>query len=159
MVGYEFFESLELEENAPRVREEVIELLRAPLCPAQRTTVILAPDQLSLQIHETVGHPTELDRVLRMEASFAGTSFLSPEMEGRFRYGSEVVNVVADATCPRGLGSFGYDDEGVLAQRISIIREGIFSGFLSTRETSYRMEGEAMAQCGQSAGTTSPLSV
>ena len=100
-----------------------------------------------------------VDRVLRMEASFAGTSFLSPEMEGRFRYGSEVVNVVADATCPRGLGSFGYDDEGVLAQRISIIREGIFSGFLSTRETSYRMEGEAMAQCGQSAGTTSPLSV
>jgi len=135
MKGYEHFESLQLAENAPKVREEVLELLRAPLCPSGVTTVILDGNQLALQIHESIGHPTELDRVLGMEASFAGGSFVESHMIGSLVYGSEHVNIVADATCPGGVGSFGYDDEGVPAQRVFLIERGLFAGFLSSRET------------------------
>jgi TldD protein len=90
---------------------------------------------LALQLHESCGHPIELDRVLGTEASFAGTSFLTPDKLGTFRYGSEAVNINADATLPGGLGSFAYDDEGVPAQRTDIVREGLFTGYLSSRET------------------------
>jgi len=94
---------------------------------------------LALQVHESCGHPIELDRVFGTEASFAGTSFLTPEKLGSFRYGSEKVNIVADATVPGGLGSFFFDDEGVPAQRIPIVEEGIFKGYLSSRETAAQL--------------------
>jgi TldD protein len=90
---------------------------------------------VSLQIHESCGHPTELDRVLGSEANYAGMSFLTPDHLGQLRYGSAVVNLVADATSPRGLGTFGYDDEGVPAQRVDLVREGRFVGYLTSRET------------------------
>ncbi|HUU43000.1 MAG TPA: TldD/PmbA family protein, partial [Planctomycetota bacterium] len=110
-------------------------LITAPECPSGERTIILDGGQLALQVHESIGHPIELDRVLGLEAGFAGTSFLKPSDAGKLRYASEFVNVSADATTPGGLGTFGWDDEGVPAQRTDVIREGIFRGFLSSRET------------------------
>ncbi len=133
--GYEFVESLALLENAEQAAREAVELLSAPLCPSGENTLILEGSMLALQVHESCGHPIELDRVFGMESSFAGTSFLTPEKLNTFRYGSDQVNIVADATAPGGLGTFAFDDEGVPAQRVDIINEGIFSGYLSSRET------------------------
>ena len=92
-----------------------------------------------MQVHESCGHPTELDRAFGTEASYAGTSFLTPDMLGGFRYGSDLCDIVADATVPGGLGTFGWDDEGVVAQRVPLIKEGIFVGYLSSRETAPRI--------------------
>ena len=133
--GWEVVERLDLVGNARRIAWEAAALLSAPLCPDLVTTVILDGAQLALQIHESLGHPAELDRVLGTEASYAGTSFLTPEKRGSFRYGSEEVTLVADATAPGGLGSFGWDDEGVPAQRIVLVDRGIFRNYLSSRET------------------------
>ena len=110
-------------------------LVKAETCPSGYFDLVIHPTQPGLQIHESVGHPVELDRVFGYEAGYAGTSFLEPAMAGNFAYGSEHVNIVADATAPRGLGTFGYDDEGVPAQRIPIITKGIFQNFLSSRDT------------------------
>lgn len=133
--GWEYVQSLDLAGEAPRVAAEAAALLTAPSCPVGETTVILGSSQLALQIHESIGHPTELDRVLGSELSFAGGSFLSPDALGQLRYGSGHVNVVADATSPLGLGTFGYDDEGVPAQCVPLIDKGLFTGFLTNRET------------------------
>jgi len=133
--GYEFIASRELPSNAQRIAEEAVALLRAPQCPPTVATVILDSTQLALQVHESCGHPTELDRVLGDEASFAGTSFLTPDKLGTFRYGSPKVNIYADATIPGALGTFGFDDEGVPAQRSAIVEDGIFVGYLMSRET------------------------
>lgn len=133
--GYEHIRTLSLLEEAERTATEAVELIRAKDCPSSETTLVLDAQQLVLQVHESIGHPIELDRVLRMEEAFAGTSFLTPEDRGSLRYGSERVTVTADATLPGGLGSFGYDDEGVRAQRVPVIEEGIFTGFVSSRET------------------------
>lgn len=103
-------------------------------------TLILDATQAALQVHESCGHPTELDRVLGFEAAYAGTSYLMPDMLGSFRYGSEAVTISADATSPRGLGTFGYDDEGVPAQRMLLIDQGIFTGYLTSRETAARFD-------------------
>ena len=133
--GYEFIESMDLVGQAERVAREAVELLSAPQCPSDIRTLILEGSMLALQVHESCGHPVELDRVLGTEASYAGTSFLTPEKLGHFRYGSDIVNIVADATCLGGLGSFFYDDEGVPAQKVDLVREGIFVGYLTSRET------------------------
>lgn len=133
--GYEYVEALDLVGEAPRVAEEAEALLAAPPCPEGRRTIILDGGQLALQVHESCGHPIELDRVLGMELSYAGDSFLTPEKLGTFRYGSPQVNIVADATVAGGLGTFGYDDEGVPAQRTPIVEAGRFVGYLSSRET------------------------
>lgn len=138
--GYEFILEQKLAENAPRVATEAVALLTADQCPSSdAATIILDSSQLALQIHESCGHPIELDRVLGSEAAYAGTSFLTPEKLGRFRYGSEVVNIVADATVPGGLGTFGFDDEGVPAQKTEIIRNGIFVGYLTSRESAHQL--------------------
>ena len=135
--GYELVEGLDLVGNARRMAEEAVALHKAEQCPQGRHTIVLGSSQLGLQIHESIGHPIELDRVLGMEANFAGTSFLAPEHVGKLQYGSAIVNVVADARLEHGpgLGTFGYDDEGVPAQCIDIIKGGRFAGFLSSRET------------------------
>ena len=141
--GYEWIEELNLLSHAERVAEEACQLLRAKPCPSGITTLILDSSQLALQIHESIGHPIELDRVFGTEASYAGTSFLKPEMLGCFRYGSDRVNVVANATVPGGLGTFGYDDEGTKAQRVPIISHGILENFLTSRETAVRLGKES----------------
>ncbi|MDP3014044.1 MAG: TldD/PmbA family protein, partial [Candidatus Subteraquimicrobiales bacterium] len=133
--GFEFISSLKLAENAERIAEEAVGLLSAKECPSAITTVILDGSQLALQIHESIGHPIELDRVLGTEISLAGGSFVTLDKLENFRYGSEIINVMADATIEGGLGSFGYDDEGVKAQRIRIIKDGVFMNYLTSRET------------------------
>ncbi len=138
--GWEIIEEMDLAGNGPRIAEEAIALLSADLCPEGRMTLILDATQAALQVHESCGHPTELDRVLGFEAAYAGTSFLMPDMLGSFRYGSEAVTISADATSPRGLGTFGYDDEGVAAQRTLLIDQGLFTGYLTSRETAARFD-------------------
>jgi TldD protein len=137
--GYEMIESLNLLKHAPRVAEEAVALHSAAQCPQKRGTLILGASQLGLQIHESIGHPIELDRVLGQEANFAGTSFLTLDQLNKLRYGSEIVNVVADARLDHGpgLGTFAYDDEGVPAQCTDIIKDGQFRGYLSNRETAH----------------------
>ncbi len=135
--GYELIEELRLVENARRVAEEAVALHKAEQCPVGVRDVILDSAQLALQIHESIGHPIELDRVLGSEANFAGTSFLTLDKMRAFQYASEIVNVVADARLEHGpgLGTFAYDDEGVPAQRTDIIRDGLFVGYITSRET------------------------
>ncbi|MBF6600729.1 MAG: TldD/PmbA family protein [Dehalococcoidia bacterium] len=133
--GWEFIERYDLAGNAQRVAEEARELLTAKSQPPGTTTVILDGSQVALQIHESCGHPIELDRVLGTEAAFAGMSFLTTDKLGSFMYGSPAVNMTADATIPGGLGSFGFDDEGVAAQSTPIVRDGRFVGYLTSRET------------------------
>jgi len=152
--GYELIDELKLVENARRVAEEAVALHQAAQCPGGVSTIILDSSQLGLQIHESIGHPIELDRVLGMEANFAGTSFLTLDKLGRLRYGSELVNVVADARQEHGpgLGTFGFDDEGVPAQCTPIITHGLFTGYLSSRETAHiiganRSGGTLRAEC------------
>jgi TldD protein len=137
--GYEIIGELNFEGNAQRIAQEAVALLSAKECPSQTTTVILDGPQLSLQIHESIGHPLELDRVFGAERNFSGTSFATPDKLGNLRYGSEIVNVVNDSTAPFGLGTFGYDDEGVGASRSFLIKDGILVGYLCSRETAARL--------------------
>src|SRR5712691_8660684 len=134
--GWEVLERWDLVANAPRVAEQAVALLTAKPCPQEiRTSVILAGNQLSLQCHESCGHPIELDRALGSEAAFAGTSFLTPDKLGTFRYGSDKINIRIDSTSPGGLGTFGFDDEGVPASEGWAVKDGIFVGYLMSRET------------------------
>jgi TldD protein len=133
--GYEFIDSLDLTANAERIRDDALMLLTVKPCPELKTTVILDSEQMVLQVHESCGHPTELDRVLGTEASYAGTSFMTTDKLNKLQYGSKIVNIVADATTPSGLGTFGWDDEGIPAQRVYLVKNGVFVGYLSSRET------------------------
>jgi TldD protein len=137
--GWEYVESLALEREAPRVGEQAAALLRADPCPSKITTIVVDAEQMELQVHESVGHPTELDRIYGTEAAYAGTSFLKPADLGSLRYGSEHMNVTADPTTPGGLGTFAFDDEGVPTQRVPIVAGGVLRGFLASRETAARI--------------------
>ena len=134
--GWTFVEALGLDREAPRVGEEAAALLRAPACPSGVTTIVVDAEQMVLQVHESVGHPTELDRVYGTEAAYAGTSFLKPNDLGSLRYGSEHMNVTADPTTSLGLGTFGWDDEGAPAKRQPVVEGGLLTGYLASRETS-----------------------
>jgi TldD protein len=133
--GFEAIREMELPANGQRIAEEAVALLDAPQCPSGEMDVILEASQVAIQVHESCGHPTELDRVLGMEASFAGTSFLTTDRLDRFQYGSPIVHIDADATAPGGLGTFGWDDEGVPAQNAPLVSAGRFVGYLTSRET------------------------
>ncbi len=133
--GYEIVAALDLPAHAERTAEEAVQLLRAPLCPTMTTDLLLDSDQVMLQIHESIGHAVEFDRILGTEAAYAGTSWVDPAQIGSLRYGSDKLNIVSDATLPGGLGTFGYDDEGVPAQRAMIVDHGTLVGVLTSRET------------------------
>ncbi|MGH2732594.1 MAG: TldD/PmbA family protein, partial [Actinomycetota bacterium] len=133
--GYELVRGLAMTEHAPAAAEEALALLSAPQCPSATTTLVLESSQVALQVHESVGHPTELDRILGSEAAFAGTSFIRPQDLGRLRYGSEHVTIVCDGTTPGGLGTVGWDDEGVAPLPADLIREGLLVGVQTSRET------------------------
>ncbi|MGH3443638.1 MAG: TldD/PmbA family protein [Nitriliruptorales bacterium] len=135
--GYEVVRGYDLAGSAERIAEEAVALLSADECPSGEKDLILDGSQLALQIHESVGHPIELDRILGWEAAFAGTSFLDLQQLGSLRYGSELMNITADATLPGALGTFGYDDEGTPAQRVDIVREGTWVGVLSGRDSAH----------------------
>ena len=122
-------------EEAERIGQEAVDLLNAPECPSEVTTLVLDSGQMELQIHESIGHPIELDRVLGMEEAYAGGSWLTPGDRGKVRYASDLVSITADATLAGGLGTFGFDDEGVPAQSTPIIVDGMFENFLTSRET------------------------
>jgi TldD protein len=138
--GWEALLSWDLPGNAQRIAGEAVALLSADPCPSNVTTsVILGGSQLALQVHESCGHPTELDRVYGSEAAYAGTSFLTTEKLDKFHYGSPVVNLTADSVRPFGLGTFGWDDEGVPAQSSPLVRDGLFVGYLMSRESASRL--------------------
>jgi TldD protein len=139
--GWEHIAKLGLIEEAERTATEAVDLLSATDCPSEVTTLVLDSGQMELQVHESIGHAVELDRVLGMEESYAGSSFVSPGDRGKLRYASDLVSITADATIPGGLGSFGWDDEGVPAQRVPIIVDGTFEDFISSRETAGAIGG------------------
>ncbi|MFC1727681.1 TldD/PmbA family protein, partial [Patescibacteria group bacterium] len=133
--GWEAIEEMDLLRNAPRIGKEAVDLLAAQNCPEGEFDIIIDSNQLALQVHESCGHPVELDRALGFEAGYAGTSFLTPDKLNQYQYGSKQVNIVADATVPGGLGTYGWDDEGVVAKKIDLIKRGKFVGYLTSRET------------------------
>jgi len=143
--GYEGFLKYDLVGEAPRVAEECAQLLDAPELPSSETTVIIDGPQLALQIHESIGHAVELDRVLGWELAYAGGSFVKPADRGRLKYGSEIMNITADPTLPGGLGSYGYDDDGVKTFRDEIITAGTFQNFLTSRDTASHIGGKSNA--------------
>jgi TldD protein len=138
-MGWEYVDGLDLSGEAPRVAEQAAALVRADVCPSGVMTVVLDGDQVALQVHESVGHPTELDRVYGSEASYAGTSFLKADDLGSMQYGSDLMNITADPTTVGGLGSFAFDDEGVPAERTAVVEGGLLTGFLTSRETAARI--------------------
>ena len=133
--GYEVIESAKLLENARRTGEEAVALLTAEQCPSGEMDIVLSGDQMSLQIHESIGHALELDRVLGWEANFSGLSFATLDKIGAFRYGSPIVTVVCDMTCPKALATHGYDDEGTRATSVDLICNGILVGYMAGRDT------------------------
>ena len=155
--GFEAIRDLDLAANAQRIAEEAVGLLDAPQCPSGTMTLIIDSPQLALQVHESCGHPIELDRVLGMEASFAGTSFLTLDKLDQLQYGSEIVNMEADATAPGGLGNFGFDDEGVAAQKVPIVTAGRLVGYLTSRETAPIIGRRSMGSSRASGWNVIPL--
>ncbi|MEC8858193.1 MAG: TldD/PmbA family protein [Chloroflexota bacterium] len=133
--GWEFVETMDLAGNAERTATEAVALLTADHCPSGITTLIVGASQLGLQIHESCGHAIELDRVLGSEAAYAGTSFLTTDKLNDFQYGSDQVNITADSVRLPGLGTYGWDDEGVPSQSTPVVDAGRFVGYLMSRET------------------------
>lgn len=138
--GYEFVTFLELIANGKLIGKEAEILLHAEECPSGVYDLIIDSSQMVLQIHESVGHPLELDRIFGSEAAYAGMSFITVDKkENSFKYGSEHVTIVADGTLNQGLGTFGYDDDGVKAQSTTLIDKGILKNFLTSRDTAYKI--------------------
>ncbi len=141
--GFEVIDKEDWIKNADKVKEEADKLIESKPAPAGEFDLVIMPGQMILQIHESVGHATELDRVLGYEASYAGTSFATIDKLDNFKYASEIVNITADATYPGGLGTFGFDDEGTKAKKIYLIKNGILSGYLSSRDTAVHINRES----------------
>lgn len=133
--GYEIFRDAKLLERAPVYGREAIELTRAAVLPTQKTALILPGAVLNLQMHESIGHPLELDRSLGWEANFSGISWATPAAIGKLRYGSDLMTIVCDNTLPRGMSTAGYDDEGTKPARVTLIENGILRAFESSRDT------------------------
>jgi TldD protein len=132
--GWELVRGLDLPAHGARMRDEAVALCGADACPAGERDLILMGNQLMLQIHESVGHPNELDRVFGHEVDLAGSSFATTDKLGSFRYGSEIVNLVADSTVPGGLDTRGFDDDGVRSTRWHVVQDGVFRGYHTSRE-------------------------
>jgi TldD protein len=132
--GWEYVTQSNLKSTARSIAEDAVEKLRAPSVTAGKKDLILAPSNLWLTIHESVGHPTELDRALGLEANFAGTSFATPDKLGKLRYGSDLVTLYADKTTPGGLATCAWDDDGVATQRWDLVKNGLFVGYQTTRD-------------------------
>ncbi len=133
--GWEFIEELDLVARAARYRDDAEATLDAPLADQKPTTLVFAPEFLALLVHESCGHPTEADRVLEYEVAFAGTTFMWPKDRNVLRYGSPYISMTADATLAGGMGTFGWDDDGVPAMKTKLIDKGVFTGYLTSRET------------------------
>ena len=136
--GFENLERSGFVGSGARLADEALQLLKAPNCPAGRMDLLLMPDQMMLQVHESIGHPLELDRILGDERNYAGTSFVTPEMFGSYRYGSALLNVTYDPTRREEIASFGYDDDGTPAEKVWLIRDGILVAPLGGRLSQQR---------------------
>jgi TldD protein len=134
------------------VAEEAVALLSAPECPAGPTTIVIGAEQLALQVHESIGHALELDRMLGAEASYAGTSWIGPDDLGSLRLGSEHMQVTADATLPGALGTYAWDDEGVAARRLTLVEDGVLRAALSDRTSAGAIGLDASGGCGRADG-------
>ncbi len=143
--GWEVVERARLAENAARIGEEATQLLDAPQCPSDVCDIVLGGSQVSLQIHESLGHAAELDRIMGWEANFSGTSFLRTDELGRLQYGSPKVTIVVDNTLPGGLATCGYDDEGARSVVSDIVRDGVLVGFEMSRDTARTIGRETNA--------------
>jgi TldD protein len=136
-LGYEYVEQCNLLEQAPKMAEEAVRKLTAKSVEPGKKDIILHPSNLWLTIHESVGHPTELDRALGYEANYAGTSFLTPDKLGKLKFGSDIVNCTADKTIQGGLATCGYDDDGVKTSEWYLVKDGVFIDYQTTREQVY----------------------
>ncbi len=145
--GYESVDAKAMLEAAPRVAREAIEQLTAKPWSKDHADLILMPSHTRLVIHETIGHATELDRILGWEADYAGTSFATPEKLDNYRYGSNCFNVTADRTMPHGLATCGFDDEGVQTGRWKIVTDGILTGYATTRDTAPMIDAKSSCGC------------
>jgi TldD protein len=145
--GFEWLEQSRFRESARKIGEDCVEKLKSPSVEAARRHLILDPTNLWLTVHESVGHPTELDRALGYEANFAGTSFATPDKLGHFKYGNELVTVYADKTTPGGLATVGYDDDGVRTQRWNLVEKGLFVGYQTTRDQAAWIHETASRGC------------
>ena len=146
--GYEVVERADLVGNARRIGEEAIAHLKAPSVSPGVKDLVLLPNHLCLTIHESIGHSTELDRALGYEANYAGTSFLTPDKLGKFRVGSEIVNLNGDRIRPESLSTCGYDDDGVKTRQFPIIKAGIFVGYQTIRDQAHLVgQDESMGCC------------
>jgi TldD protein len=132
--GWEYVENSSLLADARRVGEEAVEKLKAPSVTPGKRDLILDPTNMWLTIHESIGHPTELDRAMGYEANFAGTSFATTDKLGKLKIGAPILTFYADKTTPGGLASCGYDDDGVKTQRWNLVENGVFVGYQTTRE-------------------------
>ena len=150
--GYEIIRGSDLIQNAERIRDEAVALLSAEPCPSGERDVIIDGAQLALQIHESCGHATELDRVLGYEANYAGTSFLTLDKLNKLKYGSDIVNLVIDGTVPGGLATVGFDDDGVRAGRYYLVKEGLFVGYQTNRELAHIVGEERSRGCCRAEG-------
>lgn len=137
--GFEAIATFGIEDQIERLTSEAVALMTAADCPSKTTTIILSPDLASLQVHESIGHPLELDRVFGSERNFSGTSFATADKLNKLKYASDIVNVYSDPTYAGGLATYLYDDEGVAACRVPLIEKGILVGYLSSLETAARV--------------------
>jgi predicted Zn-dependent protease len=153
--GWELFPEPSLWQKAEQVGQQAVELLSAEDCPTERTTLVLAPDQMMLQIHESIGHPLELDRILGDERNYAGGSFVKPADFGHLRYGSPVMNVTFNPTVAGEFASYGFDDIGAPATKEYLIREGILLRGLGSLESQQRL-GVAGVACARAASWNRP---
>lgn len=145
--GWEAIEEYPLVQEAAQAGEEAVMKLKAPGVEPGVYDLLLHPNHLWLTIHESCGHPTELDRALGYEANYAGTSFLTPDKLGKFQYGSKWVNMVADRIQPHGMATVAYDDDGAPAQRWYLIRDGVFIDYQTTREQEGLVPGVKAHAC------------
>jgi predicted Zn-dependent protease len=136
--GIEHFKDPDLWHNVQRIGEQAVELLTAQECPSTRTQLVLAPDQMMLQIHESVGHPLEIDRILGDERNYAGGSFVKTSDFGNLIYGSPLMNITFDPTVPGEIASYGFDDTGAVAKREYLIKEGVLQRGVGSLESQAR---------------------
>lgn len=155
--GFEVIDQKLFEEQASKIIKEAIDLLDAPTIEEEKAHIIISADHLALQIHESIGHATEADRMFGMEISYAGKTFIEPNMIGSFRYASDIVNLVSDSSDPRGLGFHPVDDEGVPGKRVDIIKQGILVNMQTSRETAAALGLEPSSNMKAAHGYDFPL--
>jgi TldD protein len=155
--GFELFEEQGFEQNTERIIKEATDLLTAPVIDDERADLIICGGHLALQLHESVGHATEADRIFGMEISYAGKTFIKPDMIGKLKYGSEIVNIYSDSSDPAGMGFHPVDDEGVPGRKVNIIKDGILVDQQTSRDIAHRLGLQPSSNMKASYGDDFPL--